>query len=201
MKHTRHGNREIYKVMSPENYQSSNNIEEPGIKREISLVIVDETFVSIEFQELKNDVLELSGIVASQNLEDALQQLTNTHNVWSENFNEIAIKLSSEVRREKKFNESIKKMIDDRIPMANVLNAIKKEHDGKLPIIPTYVALTRILKMPLNQVREIEFWDRNKNEPGLINDQELNTFFEPWINNYFSGAIQQEHKILETENL
>jgi hypothetical protein len=189
MQYTRHGNREIYKIISPENYQSSGNPEEPGIKREISLVIVDELSVFIEFQELKNNVIGLSGNLASQNLEDALKQLTNTHNVWSEKFNEIAIKLSSEFQREKKFIESVKKMIDDRIPIADVLNAIKKEHDGKLPIIPTYFALTRILKMPLNQVREIELWDSNKNESGLINDRELNTFFEPWISKYFSGSI------------
>lgn len=201
MQYTRHGNREIYKVMSPENYQSSGNIEEPGVKREISLVIVDDISVSIEFQELKNNVIERSGSVATQNLEDALQQLTNTHNVWTEKFNEIAIKLSNEIRREKKFIESVKKMIGDRMPMTDVLNSIKKEHDGKLPIIPTYFALTQILKIPLIKVREIELWDVNKNESSLINDQELNDFFEPWISKYFSGSIQQEHELLETENL
>ncbi len=31
MQYTRHGNREIYKVMSPGNFQSSSNTEEPGI--------------------------------------------------------------------------------------------------------------------------------------------------------------------------
>jgi hypothetical protein len=182
MQSTRHGNREIYKAISPENYQSSGNIEEQGIKREISLVIVDGTSVSIEFQELINDVLELSGSVASQNLEDALQQLTNTRSVWTEKFNEIAIELSNEVCREKKFIESVKKMIDDRMPIADVLNSIKKEHDGELPMIRTFATLTRILKMPLHQVMEIGTWEHNS-----MSDQELNGIFEPWISKYFSG--------------
>jgi hypothetical protein len=182
MQYTRHGNREIYKAISPENYQSSGNIEEQGIKREISLVIVDGTSVSIEFQELINDVLELSGSVASQNLEDALQQLTNTRSVWTEKFNEIAVKSSNEVCREKKFIESVKKMIDDRMPIADVLNSIKKEHDGELPMIRTFATLTRILKMPLHQVMEIGTWEHNS-----MSDQELNGIFEPWISKYFSG--------------
>ncbi len=159
-------------------------------------MIVDETSVSIEFQELKNDVLELSGNVASHNLEDALQQLTYTRNVWTDKFNEIAIELSNEVRREKKFIESVKKMIDDRMPMADVLNAIKKEHDGKLPIIPMCATLTRILKMPLLQVREIGTWEYNS-----ISDHELNGIFEPWISKYFSDSTKQKYELLDTGNL
>ena len=92
-------------------------------------------------------------------------------------------------------------MIEAKMPMAEILNAVKNENDGKLPIVPTCAALCELLKMPLLQVREIERWDIDENVPSRINDRELNDFFEPWISKYFSDSTKQKYELLETKNL
>jgi hypothetical protein len=91
------------------------------------------------------------------------------------------------------FKQSLREMIEAKMPMAEILNAVKKKNNSKLPMVPTCAALSQLLNMPLLQVREIELWDRDENESGLINDRELNTFFEPWISKY--------HEIPETKTL